>query len=129
VSAASIAVWDDDRVLLIQRAVPPYEGFWTLPGGRLEEGETPRKAALRELFEETGLVVTDAVFVDRMVVGAGSKKMCLSVYTARFAGGQMRGSSEVSSLGWVRSRQISGLKTTPGLAVAIEASSNVLANR
>ncbi|NOZ31583.1 MAG: NUDIX domain-containing protein [Alphaproteobacteria bacterium] len=128
-SAASIAVWDDDRVLLIQRAIPPYEGFWTLPGGRLEEAETPREAAIRELCEETGLVVTDAVFVDRLVVGAGSKKMHLSVFTARFAGGRVRGSSEVSRLGWYRRPQIAGLDTTPGLAGVIGASSNVLANR
>lgn len=42
-------------VLLIRRAKPPRRGEWSLPGGRLEWGETLAHAALRELREETGV--------------------------------------------------------------------------
>jgi 8-oxo-dGTP diphosphatase len=45
-----------DEVLLVQRGKPPLEGDWSLPGGRLEWGETLAAAALRELREETGVV-------------------------------------------------------------------------
>jgi 8-oxo-dGTP diphosphatase len=45
------------EVLLIQRANPPYEGRWALPGGFVEEGEQVERAAPRELAEETGLSV------------------------------------------------------------------------
>ncbi len=44
-----------DEVLLIQRGKPPREGEWSLPGGRLEWGETLAAGALRELQEETGV--------------------------------------------------------------------------
>lgn len=44
-----------DEVLLIRRGKPPREGEWSLPGGRIERGETVRDAALRELVEETGV--------------------------------------------------------------------------
>src|SRR3954469_757311 len=62
-----------DQVLLIKRGNPPRQGQWSLPGGRLEYGETTRVAALRELAEETevqaellGLVdVVDGLFPSR----------------------------------------------------------------
>lgn len=44
------------RLLLIRRGNPPAQGQWSLPGGRVEAGETPEAAVLRELREETGIV-------------------------------------------------------------------------
>ncbi len=44
-----------DRVLLIQRAVDPGKGEWSLPGGYMDAGEMPREALQRELMEEVGL--------------------------------------------------------------------------
>ena len=56
VPASCLVVVDDlDRVLLVKRNVPPRQGWWCLPGGFIELGETPEEGALRELIEETGL--------------------------------------------------------------------------
>jgi 8-oxo-dGTP diphosphatase len=46
-----------DSVLLVQRANPPQQGKWSLPGGRIEWGETAVAAAAREVHEETGIEV------------------------------------------------------------------------
>lgn len=46
------------RLLLVQRAHEPERGKWSLPGGRVEPGETDHSAVCREVFEETGLSVT-----------------------------------------------------------------------
>ena len=43
------------RVLLVRRARPPNQGAWTLPGGRIERGESHEGAIIREVLEETGL--------------------------------------------------------------------------
>ena len=52
-----IAVLVGDRLALIKRTKPPFEDKWVLPGGHVEGLETSRDAAVRELEEETGLVV------------------------------------------------------------------------
>lgn len=49
-----------DKVLLVKRKYPPYEGCWVFPGGMMDEGETFKEAALRETQEETGIKVSDA---------------------------------------------------------------------
>lgn len=48
---------DGDRLLLIRRATPPEAGRWSLPGGRVDPGETMAEAVVREIGEETGLEV------------------------------------------------------------------------
>ncbi len=53
-------ILDGPRVLVIQRGRPPGEGLWSVPGGRLEPGETLAQAVAREVREETGLVVEAA---------------------------------------------------------------------
>jgi 8-oxo-dGTP diphosphatase len=52
---AGSIVYREDKVLLIRRGTEPQKGFWSLPGGRVQMGESIRHAALRELKEETNL--------------------------------------------------------------------------
>jgi 8-oxo-dGTP diphosphatase len=59
--AAAVILRPDGQVLLAQRPDgKAYAGYWEFPGGKLEPGETPRDALVRELHEELGLEVRDA---------------------------------------------------------------------
>ncbi|SNR74423.1 NUDIX hydrolase [Blastococcus mobilis] len=54
------------RLLLIRRGHAPHAGLWSLPGGRVEEGETLEQAVRREVLEETGLRVRPGAVVGRV---------------------------------------------------------------
>lgn len=64
VAGAGIVVIRGDEVLLIKRGKPPYKGEWSIPGGKIEHGETASEAALRELREETGVTAKIAGLID-----------------------------------------------------------------
>lgn len=81
-------------VLLIQRGTPPRLGEWSIPGGRLEWGETTQACALRELKEETGvnaqlvglIDVVDGIFTSR-TNGKVTRHYVLIDYVARHLSG------------------------------------------
>lgn len=55
--AVGVAVFRDDHLLLVRRVMTPGRGRWALPGGFLDAGEDPRRAAAREAEEEAGVRV------------------------------------------------------------------------
>ncbi len=59
-TADCVVINSANQVLLIQRGNDPFRGCWALPGGFFEEGETIEHCAIRELEEETGLVVSES---------------------------------------------------------------------
>ncbi|MGN6455153.1 MAG: NUDIX domain-containing protein, partial [Achromobacter mucicolens] len=61
IAATIAAVVRDGHVLLVRRANPPDQDRWAFPGGKIDAGETPLAAALREAHEEVGL---DARYVE-----------------------------------------------------------------
>jgi 8-oxo-dGTP diphosphatase len=60
------------RLLLIRRGHDPHRGSWSLPGGRVEAGESVAEAVEREVLEETGLVVRAGTTVGKVLIPAGA---------------------------------------------------------
>ena len=116
--AASVALVRKVDVLLIQRNRAPSEGLWTLPGGRLEPGETPEQCAIREIKEELGL----DVYALRPVRILRHKQFQLQVYgTQAFEGEIAPDPAEIRAWRWVRPEQLRGLPTTPELGDVLAA--------
>jgi ADP-ribose pyrophosphatase YjhB (NUDIX family) len=112
-------VLDRERVLLIRRGRPPGEGLWSVPGGRLEPGETLAQAVAREVREETGLVVEVgplACVVERM--GDGYHFVILD-YLARVIGGELAAATDAAAARFVDDAELATLPTTEGLVDAL----------
>ena len=86
-----------DRILLAQRGKEPLKGYWSLPGGVLETGETLEDAVRREVLEETGLEVGSAAVVEiferimRDADGRAEYHYVLIDYLCRVTGGTLAG--------------------------------------
>jgi ADP-ribose pyrophosphatase YjhB (NUDIX family) len=118
----SIAVVRDGRVLLVKRANVRAFGLWSLPGGHVELGEPVRKAALRELAEETGVEAEIERLVDCLDIitrnseGNVESHYVLSVFAARWLAGEGSPASDVSDVRWAAPGDLEGLAMTPGTA-------------
>ena len=103
VPCAGVICFRGEQVLLIRRGKPPRMGQWSLPGGRIEWGETSPQAALRELTEETGVRADLLGLVDvvDMVGPAGSSPdaavhYVLIDYAARWISGEPMAGDDAS---------------------------------
>jgi len=108
------------RLLLIQRRQEPGRGRWSLPGGRVELGETAAAAAVREVREETGLeVVADAVLGRVERAGPAGVTYVIDDFTCTVRGGTLRPGDDAADARWVSAAEMSGLQLSDGLLEAL----------
>lgn len=121
VLAVSVAVFRGGDVLLVKRAKPPR--LWSLPGGRVEFGESLEDAALRELTEETGLSA-DIAGQGRVleVLGEGTAGHYVIVnFAASYRGGTARARSDAADVAWCDIASLETYAMTPRALETIEA--------
>jgi 8-oxo-dGTP diphosphatase len=97
-----------DAVLLIQRGRPPFQGYWSLPGGGVEVGETLAEAVVREVREETGLLVEPTRFlgyadaINHDDAGRVQFHYVIMHFEARLLGGELCAGDDAQQARWVR---------------------------
>jgi 8-oxo-dGTP diphosphatase len=109
------------RLLLIKRGHEPEAGRWSLPGGRIEPGESDQQALVREVREETGLQVAAgrlAGTVERP--WPGGRVLVIRDYEAVVTGGDLAAGDDADDARWVSPRDFGGLPLTSGLREALD---------
>jgi 8-oxo-dGTP diphosphatase len=127
--AVSAAIFRDDRILLVRRARSPAKGFYSLPGGRVEFGETLHAALHREVDEETALKIEIIGLAGwREVVpgtGGGGHYLIMS-FAARWRAGEPVLNEELDDFRWLEPDALGDLKVTGGLQELIRAACGLL---
>jgi len=115
-----------DRVLLVERARAPLQGYWSLPGGVLETGERLEEGVCREVLEETGLIVKPGRVVEifqrimRDARGRVEYHYVLVDYLCRVTGGVLKARDDVSRAEWVPRPALSRYNITEGTLPVIK---------
>lgn len=119
--AVSAAIIRDGKVLIVRRARSPAAGLYTLPGGGVELGETLLEAVVREVREETALVVEPVGLagyreaIARDDEGRIERHFVILPFAARWIAGEPMLSYELSEAVWLDPPAIADLDTTAGL--------------
>jgi 8-oxo-dGTP diphosphatase len=119
IKAASACVWRGDEVLLVQRAKAWFHGYWALPGGKIEPGETAVEAALRELLEETGVKARLEHHVGDFELAGPSVHYLISCWTGQYLSGEAVAQSDVMAVKWLDFRALGTLDLVSGNADAV----------
>jgi ADP-ribose pyrophosphatase YjhB (NUDIX family) len=90
--AALVLVEQNGKILLVRESAAPFRGKWSLPGGRLQPGESIRRTAERELQEETGILpeLTGLLYIDQLVGTEAGGGRIRFVFLAKPAGGELK---------------------------------------
>ncbi len=98
------------RLLLILRGHEPGKGLWSVPGGRIEPGETDQQAVVREVREETGLEVACGPLVGVVErPGLGGAVIDIRDYIAAVTGGELAAGDDAAGIRWVTSAEAAAL--------------------
>jgi len=103
------------RVLLIQRGHAPAAGRWTIPGGRVERGETLAQALHRELTAETGITATLGPLIEIFEFIDADYHYVILDYRMSDPQGTPRAGEDAVDVGYFSLDQIATLPTTDGL--------------
>jgi len=109
----------NEQVLVVRRSHPPLQGQWSVPGGLVETGETTREALIREIREETSLIVEplDLVEVFERILRDGDSRVqyhfVVIDYLCRIVSGEACPGTDVSEIRWVPLEKLQELEITP----------------
>jgi ADP-ribose pyrophosphatase YjhB (NUDIX family) len=127
--AVSAAIFREGKVLLVRRARFPAKGFYSLPGGRVEFGETLHAALHREVAEETALkieIVELAGWREVVPSTADRGHYLIMSFAARWSGGEVTLNEELDDYRWLAPDATSELRLTEGLIEVIRSAQRIL---
>ncbi len=127
--AVSASIFRDGKILLVRRAYAPGKGLYSLPGGRVEFGESLYTALTREVDEETGLrieIVGLARWREALPATSNGGHYVILSFAARWIANEPVLNDEHDDFKWLVPDALGDLKVTDGLPEVIEAARRLI---
>ncbi|MEM0481399.1 MAG: NUDIX hydrolase [Nitrososphaerota archaeon] len=118
IAAASALVEKEGKVLLVRRGRMPARGKWALPGGAVRWGEPIRDAAVREVLEETSVLIEVGQILDVVDVfyregGELLYHYVVVCFAGRYLGGDLKPGTDAEDARWVPINELRNYDITP----------------
>jgi 8-oxo-dGTP diphosphatase len=114
--AVGAVVVDDGALLLVRRGRGPAAGEWSVPGGRVERGETLAEAVVREVAEETGLEVVCGPLLGWVERISDDHHHVILDFEATLLGGTLVAGDDAAEAAWIPASEVTELRLVDGLA-------------
>lgn len=121
VAVGALITDDAGRILLVLRRNDPSAGHWSLPGGKVEPGESLEQAVVREVEEETGLVVTVGEPAIQLEIPVGGGRVYeVHDFRAEIRSGELRPGDDAADAAFFTPAEVRGAKVTDRLVEYLE---------
>lgn len=104
---AGVVIEKDGKYVLVQESIPKAYGTWNLPAGKVDEGETIERAAVRECKEECGLDVSLKKHV--LVLHEAATAPVKHAFSTKLIGGELQKEEGLLDIGWFTVEEVRAL--------------------
>ena len=117
----------DRTFLLVERAREPSKGWLAFPGGSREQGETPQQAAIRELFEETGIIANEVSYLTTVTFDYSTPEFPspqpyrLAVFLAQDPSGEAIAADDAAAVHWLRADEMAAFNVVESVLDVVHA--------
>ena len=119
INVVAAVIRDKDRVLATARGYGDYKGFWKFPGGKIEEGETPEDALVREIKEELDINIKINNYIDTVEFNYPKFHLSMSCYFCSILSGNLT-LKEAEDSKWLSKEQLDSVNWLPADLVIVD---------
>ena len=119
IRVAAAVIKENDRIFATARGYGEYKGWWEFPGGKIEEGETPKQALVREIREELAIEISVGDLIKTVEYDYPGFHLSMDCFWAEVLSGQIE-LKEAEESRWLSNEELSDVKWLPADLELIE---------